>query len=637
MKVAVYLAREEEGDHSKSDELNLYISICPEADQLWWEARRQKTKEPWSIICISSQMPFSWACHLRENFRKQSAMIREETSIQSWRRWTESILQEKVAREPVKDGMKLLRDCLDIKIVPLRGTSHAEEVIHSLYDDAVEAAGQLTGRQLLLPEVEALLTENVPSMQTEYKAAIQLGYLAGRITYEAAVAEQPIHKQRHSLEQWLLGRRVQLHCRRCGSVAAEQSPCAACGSSACAYCEACLALGRSRACALLLQGAAPPAVKGAAGGVPNVADSRWGLSPAQSAATGAALAYLAERRDASSAAAKGRFLLWAVTGAGKTEMTFPLLDAILSSGGSVLVATPRRDVVLELAPRVARAFPEVTRATLYGGSSDRWRRGELTLATTHQLLRFRHAFDLVIIDELDAFPYHNDPMLAYAAEACCKQGGSFIYLSATPPRELQKQAASGKLAYARVPVRFHRHPLPVPLLLKVPSVQQLLKQHKLPAELLRRLTFSIERGAQIFMFVTRIAQIDALLHLLRLTLPDLRIEGTSSEDPLRAEKVMAFRDRTIRLLVTTTILERGVTVPKSDVYILDANNRLFDAASLVQMAGRAGRSKDDPAGNVVFAAPERSLGQKEAVKQIKRMNTIARRQGYLLGKESADD
>lgn len=638
MKVAVYLAREEEGDPIKSDELNLYISICPEADRLWWEARSKKTKEPGSVIWISSQMPFSWACHLRENFHKQNVMIREKTSVQTWQRWTESILQEKASQEPGKEGMKLLRDCLDIKIVPLRGTSHAEGVIHSLYDDAVEAAEQLTGRQLLLPEAEALLAENVPSMQTETKAAIQLGYLAGRITYEAAVAEQPPHKQRHRLGQWLVqGQRVPLYCRRCGSIAAEQSPCAACGSSACAYCEACLALGRSRACSLLLQGAAPPAVKGAAGGFPTAADSRWGLSPAQSAATGAALAYLAEQRHASSAAAKGRFLLWAVTGAGKTEMTFPLLDAILSSGGSVLVATPRRDVVLELAPRVARAFPEVTRATLYGGSSDRWRRGELTLATTHQLLRFRHAFDLVIIDELDAFPYHNDPMLAYAAEACCKPGGSFIYLSATPPRELQKQAASGKLAHARVPVRFHRHPLPVPLMLKVPSVQQLLKQQKLPADLLRRLTVSIERGAQIFMFVTRIAQIDALLHLLRRTLPDLRIEGTSSEDSLRAEKVMAFRDRTIRLLVTTTILERGVTVPKSDVYILDANNRLFDAASLVQMAGRAGRSKDDPAGNVVFAAPERSLGPKEAVKQIKRMNTIARRQGYLLGKESAGD
>lgn len=403
MKVAVYLAWK--GAPAQSNEMDVYMSICPEADQLWWVEREQKSKESSSIIWISSKMPFSWACHLRESFRKQNAMGRDKISIQDWKSWAESVLQEKVSQEPGKDGMKLLRECLDIRMVPLTGINinQAEKVIHSFYDDAVEAAAELAGRQLLLPEAEALLMENAPSMQTEYKAAVQLAYLSGWVTYEAAVAERALAKQRYSLGRWLMqGRRVTLHCRRCGSIATERSRCAACGSSACAYCEACLALGRSRACALLLRGAAPPAVKKAAGGFPTVADSRWGLSPAQSAATGAALAYLSEQQRASSAAAKGRFLLWAVTGAGKTEMTFPLLDAILSSGGSVLVATPRRDVVLELAPRVARAFPKVTRATLYGGSSDRWRRGELTLATTHQLLRFRHAFDLVIIDELDA-------------------------------------------------------------------------------------------------------------------------------------------------------------------------------------------------------------------------------------------
>ncbi|KAA0781568.1 DEAD/DEAH box helicase, partial [Bacillus sp. BB081] len=127
------------------------------------------------------------------------------------------------------------------------------------------------------------------------------------------------------------------------------------------------------------------------------------------------------------------FLLWAVTGAGKTEMTFPLIDSVLKNAGKVLVATPRRDVVLELAPRMAKAFPTTTMAVLYGGSEDRWQEADLTIATTHQLLRFSQAFDLFILDELDAFPFHNDPMLAYAANRCCKSDGAFVYLSATPP------------------------------------------------------------------------------------------------------------------------------------------------------------------------------------------------------------
>ncbi|AIQ14823.1 DEAD/DEAH box helicase [Paenibacillus durus] len=418
-------------------------------------------------------------------------------------------------------------------------------------------------------------------------------------------------------------------CLRCGSAATGRTACAACGLAGCAYCEACLALGRSRACALLLRGAALPAVQGTAAMDPAGLMRRWGLSAAQAEAAGAALGFLAEPRAGSAVRRPERFLLWAVTGAGKTEMIFPLLEAVLAAGGRALVATPRRDVVLELAPRLAKAFPAESIAVLYGGSQDRWAEGRLALATTHQLLRFHQAFDLVIIDELDAFPYHNDPMLAFAAEGACKPGGSFIYLSATPPTQMQREVRRGRLAHARVPVRFHGFPLPVPTHLKMPSVADCLKRGRLPLKLLRTLRQSLERKAQIFLFAARIAQIDPLLQLLRRAMPGVVIEGTSSQDPERAGKVTAFRRREISLLVTTTILERGVTVPRSDVFILDADNRLFDEASLVQMAGRAGRSKDDPKGRVVFASAQWNRSQRSACAQIRTMNRISRSKGYL--------
>ncbi|MDT3428019.1 late competence protein required for DNA uptake (superfamily II DNA/RNA helicase) [Paenibacillus forsythiae] len=418
-------------------------------------------------------------------------------------------------------------------------------------------------------------------------------------------------------------------CLRCGSAATGRTACAACGLAGCAYCEACLALGRSRACALLLRGAALPAVRGTAAMDPAGLMRRWGLSAAQAEAASAALGFLAEPRAGSAAQSPERFLLWAVTGAGKTEMIFPLLEAVLAAGGRALVATPRRDVVLELAPRLAKAFPAESIAVLYGGSQDRWAEGRLALATTHQLLRFHQGFDLVIIDELDAFPYHNDPMLAFAAEGACKPGGSFIYLSATPPQPMQREVHRGRLAHARVPVRFHGFPLPVPAHLKMPSVSDCLKRGRLPVKLLRALRQSLERGAQIFLFAARIAQIDPLVRLLRRAMPGVVIEGTSSQDPGRAGKVNAFRRREISLLVTTTILERGVTVPRSDVFVLDADNRLFDEASLVQMAGRAGRSKDDPKGRVVFASVQWNRSQRGACAQVRTMNRIARAKGYL--------
>ncbi|EAM8910472.1 hypothetical protein C3581_24545, partial [Salmonella enterica] len=170
----------------------------------------------------------------------------------------------------------------------------------------------------------------------------------------------------------------------------------------------------------------------------------------------------------------------------------------------------------------------------------------------------------------------------------------------------------------------------VPRLLKMPTVAECIRKRELPALLKKSIQTSLLREAQVFVFVTRIAQIESFVTLMRHIFPQIHhIEGTSSQDPDRASKVIAFRERTIRLLVTTTILERGVTIPRSDVFILDADNGLFDEASLVQMAGRAGRSMDDPAGRVVFASSRRTRSQVRAVAQIRKMNTIARRKGYL--------
>lgn len=243
-------------------------------------------------------------------------------------------------------------------------------------------------------------------------------------------------------------------------------------------------------------------------------------------------------------------------------------------------------------------------------------------------MRFHAGFDLVLLDEVDAFPYHNDPMLAYAAKSACKPDGAFLYLSATPPPLLQQDVRLGRLPHARVPVRFHGHPLPVPQRQGMPAVADCLKNKRLPAALLRSLRLSLGRNAQVFLFVSRIAHIEGLLALLRRALPGVVCEGTSSRDGERTEKVVSFRQREISLLVTTTILERGVTVPRSDVYVLDADSELFDEASLVQMAGRCGRSKDDPAGIVFFGSPRWTRSQRGAIRQIRTMNAIAYRKGY---------
>uniref|UniRef100_UPI00403F77DF helicase-related protein n=1 Tax=Paenibacillus sp. FSL R7-0313 TaxID=2954532 RepID=UPI00403F77DF len=623
MKVALYVYRVGEG-------WSMILSLDIRVDVAWWlEGGSGRHVLRW--LLLDKMVPLSQASWLVEHFEMERGMDR-------WGQYEwQSYLARKLDVYELASGETEARKVIAGKAgsVAVRGNQvggmpepYPAGQWAQLERDAALLAERINGRQLLAAEAEALLADTAQPPR-EWRAAAQLARLHGRLSITAAL-EGPATRRRHA---WLGRARSASRCHRCGSEARQRVPCAACGLAACAYCEACLALGRSRACALLLRSAAQGAVqrrgeapRGTALAPTGGGLARWGLSAAQSAAAAAALAFLA-RPPAGEG--PGRFLLWAVTGAGKTEMIFPLLQHTLDRGGRALVATPRRDVVLELAPRLAKAFPDTSLATLYGGSDERWKDAQLTLATTHQLMRFYQGFDLVIIDELDAFPYHNDPMLAHAAASSCKPAGNFVYLSATPPARLQREAARGKLNHAKVPVRFHRHPLPVPRLIKMVTVAECIKKRNLPSALRTNIQISLERDAQVFVFVTRIAQIEAFVNLMRRTFPGIHIEGTSSQDPDRASKVTAFRDRDIRLLVTTTILERGVTIPRSDVFILDADNGLFDEASLVQMAGRAGRSMDDPAGRVVFASSRRTRSQVKAVAQIRKMNTIARRKGYL--------
>ena len=47
--------------------------------------------------------------------------------------------------------------------------------------------------------------------------------------------------------------------------------------------------------------------------------------------------------------------------------------------------------------------------SLLHGDSDPYFRTPLVISTTHQLLKFYQAFDLLIIDEVDAFPLLTTP------------------------------------------------------------------------------------------------------------------------------------------------------------------------------------------------------------------------------------
>jgi competence protein ComFA len=78
------------------------------------------------------------------------------------------------------------------------------------------------------------------------------------------------------------------------------------------------------------------------------------------------------------------------------------------------------------------------------------------------------------------------------------------------------------------------------------------------------------------------------------------------------------------------VLERGITVRDADVLVLYADyERIFDTATLTQMAGRAGRTEDDTQARVYFVAQHISASMRSAVRLIQDMNRHAARSGYL--------
>lgn len=325
-------------------------------------------------------------------------------------------------------------------------------------------------------------------------------------------------------------------------------------------------------------------------------------------------------------------LVWSVTGSGKTEMIFPVITKALQSGKRVCIATPRKDVVRELLPRCEQAFKHVQIDALYGGSKSAGT-AQFIIATTHQLIRYKRAFDLLIIDEIDAFPYHHDPSLPYVTERALKNKGMMIDLTATPRREQKWKMNLNQLDYIFVPSRYHGYPLPVPTLHYSYHLTRYLTKNKLPPTFMKWLKKRKKPQRQLLIFVPTIELASKLkTHLIEILKQysiiknDQLITSVHANDRKREEKINLFREQKINILITTTILERGVTFPSIDVVVIQACHDVFDEAALIQIAGRAGRSKHDPTGEVLFIHEGKTDALINARESIIQMNERAQKE-----------
>ncbi|QKS73316.1 DEAD/DEAH box helicase family protein [Paenalkalicoccus suaedae] len=386
-------------------------------------------------------------------------------------------------------------------------------------------------------------------------------------------------------------------CTRCNSTRTQQTPrCGRCHSP-CLYCRDCLQMGRNVACTPLYHSTYVHP------GCDATLQFHGEFSPAQNEAAQKLVSFYEEGVTES--------LLHAVCGAGKTEMLFPVIERALRDG-PVLVATPRRDVVTELAPRLQDAFPSVTVRAFHGGLDEdaRYAPCDIAVATTHQALRFFNAFALVIIDEVDAFPFTVDRKLTYAVQKARRADGRTALVTATPSSGQRRTKHK-----ATVPRRYHGHDLPVPAFYWSGNWQK-----RLPIRLLLAIREKAAKHEPTFVFVPHIDDLYLVEAKLRAFDATLRVGTVHSAEPDRADRVAAFRAGDLDVLVTTTILERGVTVPRAHAYVLGADSGLFTSSALIQIAGRVGRHVDFPTGDVHFYHHGKTAAMVEAQKDIKALN-----------------
>lgn len=311
-------------------------------------------------------------------------------------------------------------------------------------------------------------------------------------------------------------------------------------------------------------------------------------------------------------------LVHAVTGAGKTEMLFQVIAKCLELGMRCCIATPRIDVVDELYPRLQAAFEKVEIGKYHGKEFLEPKDEQLTICTTHQLLKFYRAFDLLIIDEVDSFPYRNNPMLNFGAKNAVKPEGATFYLSATPDKKMIAQAKAGKIGYSILNRRFHGGLLPVPI--EKMFIKPFLKKGKLHPRLLREIKKIIALSKPLLIFIPKINELPLYQKAIAKEFSNLKIASVYAEDNQRREKVWAFRNNQLDILLTTTILERGVTFKHVQVIVVAADDGIYNTPSLVQIAGRVGRSKDDRGGKVIFCYHHYTPEIRAAKRQIKEMN-----------------
>ena len=300
-------------------------------------------------------------------------------------------------------------------------------------------------------------------------------------------------------------------------------------------------------------------------------------------------------------------------GYGKTEVAMRAAFKAVEAGRQVAVLCPTTLLAQQHGETFAERFRDfparVAVLSRFQSTSEqreisrRAREGEVdVLIGTHRLLSRDVKFaklGLLIIDEEHRFGVRHKERLKRLRKEV-----DVLTLSATPiPRTLYLSLMGARdMSLITTPPRDR-----LPIRTEICAYGEDLLSEAILREL--------HRGGQVFFVHNRVETIQGMAATLRALLPRVRIcvaHGQMDESEL--EKVMrAFLDHEYDVLVTTTIIESGLDMPRVNTIIIDRADR-FGLAQLYQIRGRVGRSSQrayaylmTPAGEVLTRDARRRL------------------------------
>ena len=301
-------------------------------------------------------------------------------------------------------------------------------------------------------------------------------------------------------------------------------------------------------------------------------------------------------------------LIYAVTGAGKTELIYGVMQYALTHGMQVGFAVPRREVAIELYDRINESFVYNSVCCVCGGHHDVLV-ADIVVLTTHQLYRYENFFDLLILDEIDAFPFKDNQLLNSMFFKSIR--GNYVLMSATPNKETLNYFKRDGHTLLTLKTRYHNHVIPVPVLIKESGINKYI-------ELVKNISRLIKNNKRVFVFTPTISECENLYLYLSKFIKNGNY--VHSKRMNQSSIIKQFKNGNFKYLVTTAVLERGITVKGLQVIIFNADHRIYDEYSLVQIAGRVGRKIDEPEGEVIFIANKETNEIKKAIATIRECN-----------------